>query len=236
MSSPSDSVLSLFLSVFVSLVLSPSLLPYTVPCMYSALGFVVCMWKPVSSLIGSVYHMLEFVGGVTVCLIVACRIRQFQRRKWPKVRKPVSKSLWVWTIILLLVHRIQCHQATTLSESPFSRSLFNFLSLECIYFCLACMIAWLVCRGVYLHENCLKKKTKKKQFCFRARGKIPSTCPHHLHLISLSAWNIYVLLAFTILFRVFSLFSLFSVFPFNMKSQASISILKHPLSISALNR
>lgn len=143
--------------------------------MFSALGFVVCMWKPLSSLIGSVYHMLEFVGGVTVCLIVACRIRQFQRRKWPKVRKPVSKSLWVWTIILLLVHRIQCHQATTLSESPFSHTLFNFLSLECIYFCLACMIAWLDCRGVYLHGNCLRRK--KNSFVSEHEGRFPPHAP-----------------------------------------------------------
>lgn len=133
MSSPSHIVL-----VFVFLVLS--LLPYTVPCMYPALGCVYIKAYECSDWL-CLYHMLQFVGGVTVCLIIACHIRQFQRRKWPKVRKPVSKSLWVWIIILLFVHRIQCHQATILSDSPISRflSLF-FISLECIQFCLACMI------------------------------------------------------------------------------------------------
>lgn len=122
-SSLSDSVLSLCLRlsccVSLSLALFCALHVFSPRCCcVNVKAFEFSDWLCLN-------HILEFGGGVTVCLIVACRIRQFQRRKWPKVRKPVSKSLWVWIIILLLVHRIQCHQATSLSESPLS--LISFL-------------------------------------------------------------------------------------------------------------
>lgn len=91
MSSLSDSVLSLFLylSCFVSLSLALFCAVHVFSlgcCCVNVKAFKFSDWL-------CLYHMLEFGGGVTVCLIVACRIRQFQRRKWPKVRKPVSKSL-----------------------------------------------------------------------------------------------------------------------------------------------